>query len=151
MKKNKKIETFIYEGLGFPIRLINVPLRKVYGEWVFDFSMGIFQKVVLAMLAKKPSPITGSELRFIINYFEMTYREFAKIFGVSHVAVVKWEKEKSKMNPSTEIYLRFYILNYLKVSDKEFKKLYLKINLEKLANAEIEKTPLEIDVHEIAC
>lgn len=80
MKKNKKIETFIYEGLGFPIRLINVPLRKVYGEWVFDFSMGIFQKVVLAMLAKKPSPITGSELRFIINYFEMTYREFAKIF-----------------------------------------------------------------------
>lgn len=74
-----------------------------------------------------------------------------RFFGVSHVAVVKWEKEKSKMNPSTEIYLRFYILNYLKVSDKEFKKLYLKINLEKLANAEIEKTPLEIDVHEIAC
>jgi len=151
MKKNKKIETFIYKGFGFPIRLVNVPLRKVYGEWVFDFSMGIFQRVVLSMLATKSSPITGSELRFIINYFEMSYRDFAKIFGISHVAVVKWEKGTSRMSPSTEMYLRFYILNYLNVTDKEFRKLYLKINPENLATAEDEKTPLEIDIHEIAC
>jgi len=150
MSKNKKIETFIYEGLGFPIRLVNAPLKKIYGEWVFDFSMGIFQKSVLHMLAMKPSSLTGKELRFIINYFEMSYRDFAKIFGVSHVAVVKWEKETSRMNPSTEIYLRLYILNYLKVTDKEFRKLYLKINPENLANSEGE-TPLEIDAEKIAC
>lgn len=150
MKKNKKRETFIYEGLGFPIRLINAPLKKVYGEWVFDFSMGIFQKAVLHMIAMKQSPLTGKELRFIINYFEMSYRDFAKIFGVSHVAVVKWEKEKSKMNPSTEIYLRLYILNYLKVTDKEFRKLYLNINPENLASAE-QDSPLEIDADKIAC
>lgn len=141
----------IYEGFGFPLRLVNAPLRKVYGEWVFDFSMGIFQKVVLEMLAIKPSPITGSELRFIINYFEMSYRDFAKIFGCSHTAVVKWEQEKSRMNPSTEIYLRLYMLNYLKVSDKEFRKLYLKLSPENLAHAENKKIPLEIDIHEIAC
>ena len=151
MQKNKKIETFIYEGLGFPIRLVNVPLRKVFGEWVFDFSMGIFQKVVLNMLAIKSSPITGAQLRFIINYLEMSYREFAKIFGVSHVTVVKWEKEESRMNPSTEIYLRLYILSYLKVSDKEFRRLYNKINLQNLANAESEKNPMEIDADKIAC
>jgi DNA-binding transcriptional regulator YiaG len=151
MSKNKKRTTFIYEGLGFPIRLVNAPLKKVYGEWTFDFSMGIFQKVVLHMLAMKTSPLTGKELRFIIDYFEMSYRDFAKIFGVSHVAVVKWEKEKSKMNRSTEIYLRLYILNYLKVTDKEFRKLYLQINPENLATAEIEETPLEIDAEKIVC
>lgn len=151
MIKNKKRETFVYEELGFPIRLVNAPLKKVYGEWAFDFSMGIFQKAVLHMLAIKPSPLTGKELRFIIDYFEMSYRDFAKIFGVSHVAVVKWEKEKSKMNASTEIYLRLYILNYLKVTDKEFRKFYLKINPENLANAEIEELPLEIDANKIAC
>ena len=32
MKKRKK-KTFIYEGLGFPIKLINVPMKKVFGEW----------------------------------------------------------------------------------------------------------------------
>lgn len=151
MNKNKKNDTFIYEGLGFPIRLVNVPLRRVCGEWVFDFSMGIFQKAVLNMIARKASPITGSELRFIIDYFEMSYRDFAKICGVSHVAVVKWEKDKSRMNPSTEVYIRFYILDYLKVTDKEFRKLYLTINPQNLAHSEAESNLLEIDVDKIAC
>lgn len=151
MNKNNKIDTFIYEGLGFPIRLINAPLKKVCGEWTFDFSMGVFQKAVLNMIARKPSPITGPELRFIIDFFEMSYRDFAKIFGVSHVAVVKWEKEGSRMNPSTEVYLRLYILNYLKVTDKEFRKLYLKINPEKIANYTDENIPLEIDAEKITC
>lgn len=151
MNKNKKTKTFIYEGFGFPIRLVNAPLKKVHGEWVFDFSMGVFQKVVLNMLAEKPSPLTGPELRFIIDYFEMSYRDFAKVFGVSHVAVMKWEKEKSRMNPSTEMYLRLYILNYLNATDKKFRSLYLKINLETLANYEKENTTLEIDTYKIAC
>ena len=151
MSKNKKIDTFVYEGLGFPIRLIHVPLRKVYGEWVFDFSLGTFQKAVLNMLARKLSPITGAELRFIIDYFEMSYRDFAKLFGVSHVAVVKWEKEETKMNPSTEICLRLYILNFLKVSDKEFRTFYLEMTPDHLSHYERERTPLEMDADKIAC
>lgn len=148
---NKKRETFIYEGLGFPIRLINAPMKQVFGEWVFDFSMGVFQKVVLNMISRKPSQLTGQELRFIIDYFGMSYREFAKICGVSHVAVVKWEKDISRMNPSTEVFIRFYILNHLKVTDKEFRNLHLTINPENIANSEIEKSPLEIDADKIAC
>ncbi len=149
---NKKIvDTFTFEGFGFPIHLINVPLRKVHGDWVFDFSMGILQKAVLKMIARKPSPLTGKELRFIIDYFEMSYRDFAKIFGVSHVAVVKWEKEESRMNPSTEIYLRLYILNSLEANDREFRNLYLEIKPENLSNPNIEEIPLEIDAEKIAC
>ncbi len=148
---NKKRETFIYEGFGFLIRLINAPLKKVGGEWAFDFSMGAFQKAVLNMIARKPSSIRGAELRFIIDYFEMSYRDFAKICGVSHPAIVKWEKETSKMNPSTEVYIRFYILNHLKVTDKEFRGLYLTINPESIANHERESELLEIDVNKIAC
>src|ERR1700722_4588684 len=82
MSKDRKRKTLIYTGLGFPIRLINAPMRKIYGEWAFDFSMGVFQKAVLHILATKISPLTGPELRFIIDYFELSYREFAKLFGV---------------------------------------------------------------------
>jgi hypothetical protein len=32
MEKDRKEETFIYEGLGFPVKLINVPIKKVLGE-----------------------------------------------------------------------------------------------------------------------
>ncbi len=151
MIKNKKKKTFIYEGLGFPIRLIDAPLKKIYGEWAFDFSMGLFQKAVLHMLAMKPSSLTGQELRFVIDYFETSYRDFARIFGVSHVAVVKWEKGKAKMNPSTEVYLRLYILNHLNVSNEEFRKCYLQMRPECLASMDDGKSPLEINADKIAC
>lgn len=151
MNKDKKRKTLIYTGLGFPIRLINAPMRKIYGKWVFDFSMGLFQDVVLHILATKPSPLTGPELRFIIDYFELSYRDFAKLLSVSHAAVVKWEKEKSKMNPNTEVSLRLYILNYLKVTDQEFRKRYLELSQQNLSNGKSKKAPLDIDLDKIAC
>ncbi len=151
MRRKAKRGTFIYEGLGFPIRLVNVPLKKVLGEWAIDIDFNVFQKIVLHMLATMPTPLTGKELRFIIDYFEMSFRDFAKLFGVSHAAVVKWEKEESKMNASTEVYLRLYILNRLKVTDKEFRRSYLEMSPASLSHAEIETEPLEIDMEEIAC
>lgn len=150
MKETKK-ETFIWEGLGFPIRLINVPMRKVFGEWVLDINLEDFQKVVLHILAFKKTPLSGGEIRFIIDYLKMSTREFGNLFGVTHTAVLKWENEKSRMNPSAEVCLRLHILNHLKVADKEFRRLYLKINAQHLADAENDTTPLEINAEKIAC
>lgn len=150
MKMTRR-ETFIYEGLGFPIRLINVPMKKVLGEWAIDINFNTLQIAVLNILTRKPTPLTGGEIRFIMDYFEMSTRDFAKLFGVTHAAVLKWEKEESKMNPSTEVYLRLYLLNYLKVSDKEFRKVYLKLRPENLVHSVSENYPLEIDMDKIAC
>lgn len=150
MKQIKK-DTFIWEGLGFPIRLINVPMRKVFGEWILDINLEHFQKVVLLTLARKPTSLSGTEVRFIIDYLKMSTREFARLFGVTHAAVLKWENEKSKMNPSTEVCVRLYVLNHLKVADKEFRKLYLKISHQNLSNSENNKILLEIDAEKIAC
>jgi DNA-binding transcriptional regulator YiaG len=149
MKETKK-DTFIWEGLGFPIRLVNVPMKKVFGDWVLDINLEHFQKAVLLILAKKPTPLNGGELRFIIDYLKMSTREFAQLFGVTHTAVLKWENEKSKMNPGTEVCLRLYIFNHLKVADKEFRRLYLKISPQNLANAENDEAPLEINAEKIA-
>lgn len=150
MNKIKK-DTFIWEGLGFPIRLINVPMKKVFGDWILDINLERFQEAVLHILARKPTYLNGAELRFIIDYLKMSTREFAQLFGVTHAAVLKWENEKSKMNPSTEVCLRLYILNYLKVADKEFRRLYLKITPQNLANSGKDEAPLEIDAEKIAC
>ena len=48
--KRKKIETFIYRGLGFPIKLINAPMKKTLGEWVIDLDMNKLQIAVLRAL-----------------------------------------------------------------------------------------------------
>ena len=36
----KKHETFVYEGLGFPVQLIDCPMKKVLDEWVLDLNLG---------------------------------------------------------------------------------------------------------------
>jgi DNA-binding transcriptional regulator YiaG len=148
--EEKKIKTLTYTGLGFPIKLINAPMKKKMGEWVLDINFHVLQITILGMLATKITPLTGPELRFIIDYFEMSTRQFAKLFGVSHAAVLKWENEKSRMTPSTEICLRLYILNQLKVADSEFRKAYLKIKLDKLSAAAMDHSLLEVDVRKIA-
>lgn len=150
MSESKKRETFVYEGLGFPIRLINVPMRKVFGEWAIDVNFNSLQKAVLYILATQKTALTGPEIKFIIDYFEMSYRDFAKTFGVSHTAVLKWVKEESKMNPGTESCLRLHILNKLGASDIEFRLQYSNISPEVLSYAEYDRDPLEIDARKIA-
>lgn len=149
--KDRKTETLIYEGLGFPIRLINVPMRKAFGEWVFDINFNQLQIAVLLMLAKKQSPLTGKEIRFIRHYLRMSTHAFAKLLGVTHVAVLKWESEERKMAAGTEIYIRLHVLDHLKVTDKEFRKIYLAFKPEVISKKRVEETPLEVEAEKIAC
>ena len=123
MRETKR-ETFVYEGLGFPIHLINVPMRKAFGEWVIDINFSQLQKVAMLALAKKNAPLSGKEIRFIRHYLNMSTHKFAAALGVTHAAILNWENEERKMNADTEINMRLYVLNHLKVSDREFRKTY---------------------------
>ncbi len=145
--KNRKIATFTYEGLGIPIRLINVPMKKVFGEWVIDIDLTKLQLTVLRALLHKPVSLSGKELRFIRKFLNLSTTEFGEIFGVSHVAVVKWESEKSHAQLSTDVCIRLHVLSYLQTKDKEFRRVYNKINTQKLSKHKGEKTPiLSVDV-----
>ena len=147
--KNKKTKTFVFEGLGFPVTLIKAPMRKVLGEWILDVDMGALQLSVLRLLVHKQQRLTKDELRFFRKYLSLTTTEFGKIFGVSHAAVVRWEKGQRQVEAATEFYIRLYILNHLRAKDREFRNLYNELPLEKLSQATTEKEePLEIDISE---
>jgi len=122
--KDRKKKTFIFEGLGFPIKLINAPMNKVLGEWYIDINMNKLMLVVLEALIHKPIPLTGDELGFIRSYLEMTTTAFGKSFGVSHVAVLKWESGENNVSPALELCIRLYILDHLHAKDAEFRVLY---------------------------
>jgi DNA-binding transcriptional regulator YiaG len=149
--KGRKKETFVYKGLGFPILLVDVPMRKRVGEWTLDIDFDQLEKCALLMLVEKPAQLTGKEIRFIRHYLNMSTHKFADILGVTHVAILNWEKDGKKMNVGTEYILRLYVLNHLKVTDKEFRSKYLKLDPKSIAKRQAESPPLEIDAEKIAC
>jgi transcriptional regulator with XRE-family HTH domain len=147
--RDRKTETLVYKGLGFPIKLIDVPMKKMFGDWVIDIDMTELQLIALRALVYKPVRLTKEELKFIRHFLSLTTTQFGKIFGVRHSAVVQWENGKRNISPSIEICIRLYALNHLRVKDKEFRSLYNKLSIEKLSEPVNKKFPLiEIDASE---
>jgi len=131
-----KKETFIYEGLGFPIELIDCPMKKMLGEWVIDINLSALQRFVFKGLIHKPYPLTGREIRFMRKFLDMTTTELGKSLGVSHVTILKWEKSKTPIVPSQEPYIRLFFCERFK--DTELVELYKEIRPEMLAKAKHE-------------
>ena len=128
----RKTETFVYEGLGFPIKLIDAPMKKVFDEWVLDINMNALQLFVFRSLVHKSSPLTGKEMRFMRKYLELSTTEVAQKLGISHAAIVKWETDKTRISPMQESYLRMFLLECLQ--ETEISSLYKEIRPDKLAS-----------------
>lgn len=134
----KKLATFTYDGLGFPIEFINVPMKKIFGEWILDINLSKLQIEVLKLIIHKPTPLQAAELRFIRKYFEMTTTCFGESFGVSHVAVLKWENGQLP-TPPMDLCIRMFVMDRLNVKNADFGKLYHEISLANLARSKRKK------------
>ncbi len=132
-----KIEKkYVFEGLGFPVHLTNVPMIEMRGEYVLDIDFNKLQKAVLLHLCHKKTPLTGNEVKFIREYFSLNTTEFGRLFGYSHSAVLKWENQGdaiARIAPTTEIYLRLHMLTFLNKDALDFKELYNEIRIPELA------------------
>lgn len=129
--KTKKIEKFIYSGLGFPIQLAQVEMIWIDGEWHPKIDIRKISKEAMKALVSQEGRLTGNQIKFIRSYFSMTLREFAKrVVHESHTAVNKWEKFGDKvtnMDGNIEVVLRLYIyeqicMNAMKHKDKFYRK-----------------------------
>lgn len=128
---SKIIKNYIYEGLGFPVKLEKVEFLQVGDEWHPKINVLIIAEKVISELAFQEARLTGNQVKFIRSFFSMSLREFAdKVVHESHMAVSKWEKKgnlPTNMNANTEHELRLYILeNSLKNKTAKFYELYLK-------------------------
>lgn len=145
--KNQKVEKeIIYEGLGFPVVLHNVPMIELRGIWALDIDLNIMQKVVLLALAHHPSDLTGNQIRFIRNWLRLTQTEFGKLFGVTHPAIVKWEKtgnKSAKISLTTQRDLRLWLLDRLLTKDDDFRRAFKFVHMTDYTHS---IKPLEFDV-----
>ncbi len=129
----KEFKEFIDTGFGFPVRLLNVPMLKVRGVWTPAIDYNDLALKVLFGLAHKSSRLTGVEIKFIRTHFEKTLQQFAKLFCVSHVAVLKWEKagrRATAMHWSTEKDIRLFILSNHVIKGQDFMQFYTNLQEE---------------------
>ena len=125
--EKKTVRYFDDYGFGFQVRIFNAPMVKIRGEWVLDVDQNKLQASLLKSLASKPVRLTGSEIRFIRNAFEMTSTEFGEKFDVSHAAVLKWEKSgahRTVMTWSTEKDIRLFVASKVQSKPTEFAAVY---------------------------
>lgn len=150
MAAERKVQkVFVDEGFGFKVRLLNVPMIKVRSAWTPDIDYNELAKVVLHVLCHKPGRITGAEIRFIRQHFEMTLQAFADRFCVTHVAVIKWERANNKptvMAWTTEKDLRLFILSKLEGKPNEISVLYTELERERVASS----SGVEVDAKMVA-
>jgi transcriptional regulator with XRE-family HTH domain len=110
----------------------------------------LLAEVVLRELCEKDSRLTGNEVRFIRQHFEMTLQQFAKRFGVTHPAVMKWENTKNKytgINWATEKDIRLFALSKLSAKSSELVALYT--FLEDVIDSQ-KATEVEVDARKLA-
>jgi hypothetical protein len=127
----KTARNFVYDGLGFPIQIRKVTLRKVLGAWAPELDYASLIPAALRALARAPFHLTGDQIRFIRQTHDMTLTQFAGRFGVRHSAVIKWEKRAglpANINWGTEKDIRLFIFEKLDESPEDFLDLYEHLN-----------------------
>jgi len=144
----KKHETFVYEGLGFPVELIDCPLKKVFGEWVLDINLAALQRFVFHGLIHKPSSLTGKEIRFMRKFLDLSTTGFGEKLGVSHATIVKWENGQVKIASMQEIYIRLFL--YELFNNGELIRLFNEVRPETLAKAkQTKQAPFAVHAKEL--
>ncbi len=142
--KKKIQKTYQDHGFGFPVTLLHVPMNEIRGEWVPNVNQKELQERVVEALVLKPSRLSGSEVRFLRLFSEMTLVQFAERFDVTHPAVLKWERSGNHatgMGWTTEKDIRLFALSGLSPKANAFVIVY-----EQLAEVASEKTlPIKID------
>jgi len=147
--KRKTSARVVYYGFGFPVTLRNVPMVHVRGTWTPDVNYEHLQQALLRVLAEKPARLSGGEVRFIRLAAAMTLQEFAKRFGVTHPAVMKWERARTgatSMGWSTEKDIRLDVISRLEEQPGRFFKIYRKLESQPTQKA----APLALDVTSVA-
>lgn len=121
--KTKILKNYTYDSLGFPIKLQDVTMISIDGEWSPKIDVRRISENVIRELPHQNERLSGNQIRFIRTYFEMSLREFAsKLVNESHAAVAKWEKfelNPTNMDENIESMLRLYIIDKVSVKTKK--------------------------------
>ena len=87
--KRKVLEKYLYNGLGFPVYLLNVPMIKFDDTGAPDINHELLEDLVLLVLCQQLSPQEGLKSNLSDLGFETTLQQFGDKFGVTPAGVRK--------------------------------------------------------------
>ena len=70
-------------------------------------------KAIAHEIVAKESSIDGKEIRFLRTEMGMTQEELAKVLGVARNTVVRWEKNKPRIDAAAEVVVRMLSMERL--------------------------------------
>lgn len=120
--KTKTVNNYLYDGLGFPVKLSSVTLVNYKGTWLPKVDVLKTAQNVAKILSDSHIKLSGNHVRFIRSYLNQSLRDFAKSIGVSHIAVKKWESKDNKVTSMaypTEVVIRLLLREAVRRSEKK--------------------------------
>ena len=102
-------KTIKFNGFGFPVILVNVPMKIEYDDEIPDINFNLIQKQLFHALLHKPTRLSGAEVKFLRHHLALTQDQFSKILKVERSLISKWEGrvlKASGMSTHVEIFLR---------------------------------------------
>lgn len=100
------ISEYLYEDLGFPIKLHDVVIVEDRG---FEYPLINHKQVMMKTafsLVSSFQPLDGARLKFVRRFMAMSLDQFAAISGTASKSTISsWEKS-SKICPLTSVQLR---------------------------------------------
>lgn len=141
-----------YMGFGFPVLLINVEnVKGEDGSFYLDIPHQKLAKALFVTVVLKQAPLTGSELKFLRKYLDMTQQDFAKLIGAKgHSNVAGWENKADKptgMVEQAEMIARLKLAVEFSGGEITIEDVYAKIIKVGLTK---EKSMIELNMHDVA-
>jgi DNA-binding transcriptional regulator YiaG len=90
-----KTETIEYRDAGFLVMLVDFPIKKVGKRKVLDYDLDKLHRLIALVLLNKPTRLTGDEVKFLRSMTRSSLNEFASWFGITKMAVKKWEDKSA--------------------------------------------------------
>jgi transcriptional regulator with XRE-family HTH domain len=98
---------YIYEGLGFPVKLHNVVMVQDR-DYVYPLiSLNEITLKVAMQLIHRHEKLDGARLKFLRKFCQASLDDFAKRLGVSKTTILNWEKSsRNKIIDLSEVQIR---------------------------------------------
>jgi DNA-binding transcriptional regulator YiaG len=114
-------DEYVYQGLGFPIKLKKVPMMSFAGELhpVIDVKK-VAAQAMQDLVASKEK-LTGNQVAFIRTDLKMTTSQFGELVKAEKKQVIKWEAFADKatdMNAAAEVLLKSQVQHQIATNKK---------------------------------
>ena len=109
-----KLKNYLFEGFGFPVIFKELPAIKLRGEIIPDIDFSLIAPALIKFICmQQAEPLSGYQVRFFRSALGLTIRDFAKLVGVRHPSVIRWEKHKNhsaQIEAHIEIVIRILMI-----------------------------------------